>query len=62
MAETRRPFNKRLPEKVVLYLFKFIWAFLRVRIIHVIAVDLKDVTVVFTAVTAFIPQIPTEFQ
>jgi len=70
--KTRRPFNKHLPENVVLYLFKFIWAFLRVRIIHVITVYLKDVTVVFPAVPAFIPQIsivlvlchemPTRFQ
>jgi hypothetical protein len=59
--KTIRPFNKHMPGNVVLYLFKFIWTFLRVRIIHVITVDLKDVTVVFPAVPAFIPQIPTEF-
>jgi hypothetical protein len=63
--KTIRPFNKHLPENVVLYLFKFIWAFLRVHIIHVITYSyyyLKDVTVAFTAVPAFIPQIPTEFR
>jgi hypothetical protein len=62
--KTKRPFtrNKHLPENVVLYLFKFIWAFLRVRIIHVITVDLKDVNVVLEAVPAFIPQIAMEFR
>jgi hypothetical protein len=62
MAETKRPFNKHLPENVVLYLLKFICAFLEVRIIQVITVDLKIVTAVFPAVPAFFPQFTTKFR
>ena len=60
--KTRRPFNKHLPENAVLYLFRLIWAFLLVSIIHIITVDVKDATVLFPAVPAFIHQIPTEFR